>query len=164
MRLKPGMGIEIANLKAACTLGREVEKAPRKTRYEEWLSHWLSAKLAQWCEEDFPRSIKEIDMAIAMAPHDASARADLAELLANAGEIETAIEWLQEAIRRDPKPPDWYHRNLAWAHYLDGRDDMALQALQSQRNLQPNPLLAVVYARLNRDTGSPGSPGGVSGD
>ncbi|RWO81003.1 BTAD domain-containing putative transcriptional regulator [Mesorhizobium sp.] len=146
-----GNGDRVRNLETACTLGREVETAPRKSRYEEWLSHWLSAKLAQWCEDDFPRSINEIEVAIDMAPYDASARADLAELLANAGKIETAIEWLQEAIRRDPRPPDWYHRNLAWAHYLDGRDDMALQALQSQRNLQPNPLLAVVYARLNRD-------------
>ena len=146
-----GNGDRDRNLKTACTLGREIENASQKTRYEEWLSHWLSAKLSQWCEEDFPRSIKEIEVAIDMAPYDASARADLGELLANAGEIETAIEWLQEAIRRDPRPPDWYHRNLAWAHYLDGRDDMALQALQSQRNLQPNPLLAVIYTRLNRD-------------
>ena len=149
-----GIGDRDLKLENACALGREIENAPQKTRYEEWLSHWLSAKLAQWCDGDFPRSIKEIDVAIDMAPYDATVRADLAELLANAGETETAIEWLQEAIRRDPKPPDWYYRNLAWANYLDGRDDMALQALQSQRNLQPNPLLAVIYARLNRDTES----------
>jgi DNA-binding SARP family transcriptional activator/TolB-like protein len=139
------------NLTVACGLGREVERAPRKTRYEDWLSHWLAAKLAQWCEGDFPRSITEIEAAIALAPYDASARADLAELLANAGQVSRAVEWLHEAIRRDPRPPDWYHRNLAWAYYLDGRSEMALQALRARRSPRPDPLLPVVLARSNRD-------------
>jgi len=147
-----GFGDRDQNLRTACELGRQIEQAPRKTRYEEWLSHWLAAKLAQWCEEDFGRSIAEIEIAIAMAPYDASARADLAELLANTGRTGTAIDWLREAIRRDPKPPDWYYRNLAWAYYLDGRTETALQTLQSQRHLKPSSLLAVVLARLGRDT------------
>jgi tetratricopeptide (TPR) repeat protein len=146
-----GPGDREQNLEAACRLGREVEQAPQKTRYEEWLSHWLPAKLAQWCEEDFGRSVIEIDRAIAMAPYDASARADLAELLANAGRLDTALEWLHEALRRDPRPPDWYYRNLAWTYYLSGRHDEALATLQSQRNSKPTPLLAVVLLRLGRN-------------
>ena len=147
-----GHGNRDRNLTAACGLGGEAERTPRKTRYEEWLSHWLTAKLAQWCEGDFQRSIAEIEAAIALAPYDASARADLAELLANAGQLSRAVEWLQEAIRRDPKPPDWYYHNLARAYYLDGSFEKALQALQSRRSPRPDPLLAVVLARSNRDT------------
>ena len=146
-----GPGDREQDLNAGCRLGREAERAPRKTRYEEWLSHWLSAKLAQWCEEDFGQSVVEIDRAIAMAPYDASARADLAELLANAGRLDTAVEWLREALRRDPRPPDWYYRNLAWAYYLSGRHDEALAMLQSQRNSKPTPLLAAVLLRLGQN-------------
>lgn len=146
-----GPGDREQDLNAGCRLGREAERAPRKTRYEDWLSHWLSAKLAQWCEEDFGQSVIEIDRAIAMAPYDASARADLAELLANAGRLDTAVEWLREALRRDPRPPDWYYRNLAWAYYLSGRHDEALAMLQSQRNSKPTPLLAAVLLRLGQN-------------
>jgi tetratricopeptide (TPR) repeat protein len=145
-----GPGDREQDLEAACRLGQEIERAPQKTRYEEWLSHWLSAKLAQWCEEDFGRSVIEVDRTIAMAPYDASARADLAELLANAGRLDTALEWLREALRRDPRPPDWYYRNLAWTYYLSGRHDEALAMLQSQRNSKPIPLLAVVLLRLGQ--------------
>jgi DNA-binding SARP family transcriptional activator/TolB-like protein len=146
-----GPGDREQDLTAACGLGRQAELAPTKTRYEKWLSHWLSAKLLQWCEEDFGRSIIETERAIAMAPYDASARADLAELLANAGRIDTAVEWLREALRRDPSPPDWYYHNLAWAYYLGGRDEAALAMLQSRRNRKPTPLLAVVLLRLGQE-------------
>jgi DNA-binding SARP family transcriptional activator/TolB-like protein len=149
-----GPGDREEDLKVACNLGREAERAPRKTRYEEWLGHWISAKLAQWCDEDFGRSITESDLAIAMAPYDASARADLAELLANAGRLDTAIEWLREAVRRDPRPPDWYYVNLAWAYYLSGRDETALAMLRSQQNVKPTPLLAAVLLRLGRNAES----------
>jgi tetratricopeptide (TPR) repeat protein len=147
-----GQGDLDGNLTAACRLGREADQAPRKTQYEDWLSHWLTAKLAQWCEEDFQHSIAEIEAAIALAPYDASARADLAELLANAGHLSRAVEWLQEAIRRDPRPPDWYYRNLAWAYYLDGRFDLALQALEARRSPRSDPLHAVVLTRSSRET------------
>lgn len=146
-----GNGDRDQNLRAACRLGREVARAPKKTRYEDWLSHWLTAKLAQWCDGDFQRSIVAIEAAIALAPYDASTRADMAELLANAGQLARSVEWLQEAIRRDPKPPDWYYRNLAWAYYLDGSLEMALQSLRSRQNPRPDPLLAVVLARSHRD-------------
>lgn len=146
-----GIGDRDQNLRAACRLGREVALAPMKTRYEDWLSHWLTAKLAQWCEGDFQRSIAAIEAAIALAPYDASTRADMAELLANAGQLTRSVEWLQEAIRRDPNPPDWYYRNLAWAHYLDGSFVLALQSLQSRQSPRPDPLLAVVLAGSHRD-------------
>ena len=63
----------------------------------------------------------------------------------------TAVEWLREALRRDPRPPDWYYRNLAWAYYLSGRHDEALAMLQSQRNSKPTPLLAAVLLRLGQN-------------
>lgn len=137
------------DLHKAWTLANEAALAPYQTRYEKWLSHWLMAKLAQWCKEDYELSIAEARAAIKMTPYDATSRADLAEYMANAGQIEDAIEWLQEAIRRDPEGPEWYRANLAWAYYLAGQYENALkelEALSKPRHL----LLAVVYARLGQ--------------
>jgi DNA-binding SARP family transcriptional activator/TolB-like protein len=134
-------------LSEACRLGKEAGLLPTRSRYEQWLFHWLTAKLAQWCDADFPRSVMEAEKADRMAPYDATARADLAELLANAGRTEQAIEWLEDAMLRDPKPPDWYLGNLGWALYLNGQFEESLQALQKQR--MPNLLImAAVQVRL----------------
>jgi len=137
------------DLEKAWQLAIEVALAPYNSRLEEWLSHWVMAKLAQWCREDYERSIAEAQLAIQMVPYDASSRADLAELLANAGKTNLAIQWLKEAIHRDPKPPDWYRGNLAWAYYLEGRHQDAVAELEQLT--KPRRLVqAASYVRLNR--------------
>ena len=106
------------DLTKAWIYANEAILAPRRSRLEQWMSHWIMAKLAQWCKSDFETSVAEARAAVRMAPYDATSRADLAELVANAGETDLAIEWLQELLRRDPKGPEWYRGNLAWAYYL----------------------------------------------
>jgi TolB-like protein/thioredoxin-like negative regulator of GroEL len=137
------------DLEQAWQLGHEASLAVQRTREEMWLSHWMMAKLAQWCKEDFERSIAEAKSAIKLNPYDATSRADLAELMANAGKIKESIEWLQEAMRRDPQGPEWYNSNLAWAYYLAGRYKEALTELQ-KLNRPRLLLLAAVYVRLGR--------------
>jgi tetratricopeptide (TPR) repeat protein len=67
--------------------------------------------------------------------------------MANAGKTQDAIEWLQESIRRDPKGPEWYRGNLAWAYYLAGRYEDALAELQKLNKQRPL-LLAATYIKL----------------
>jgi TolB-like protein/DNA-binding SARP family transcriptional activator len=137
------------DLETAWKLAVEASLSPHRSRYEQWLSHWIMAKLAQWCKADFERSVAEAMAADKMVPYDATTRADLAELMANAGRTAEAIAWLQESIRRDPLGPEWYRNNLAWAYYLAGRYEDALaemQALNKPRRL----LIAAIYARLGR--------------
>jgi adenylate cyclase len=122
---------------------------PYTDRYEQWLSHWLIAKLAQWCKEDFELSVAEVNRAVKLLPFDATTRADMAELMSNAGYSDIAIEWLHESIRRDPTGPEWYRGNLAWAYYLSGRYGDALAELR--RLNKPKLLLqAAVYIKLGR--------------
>jgi DNA-binding SARP family transcriptional activator/TolB-like protein len=137
------------DLEQAWQLGQEASLAVQRTREEMWLSHWLMAKLTQWCNEDFERSIAEAKSAIKLNPYDSTSRADLAELMANAGKIEESIEWLQDSIRRDVKGPEWYRANLAWAYYLAGNFEEALAELQ-KLNKPRLLLLAAVYVRLGR--------------
>jgi DNA-binding SARP family transcriptional activator/TolB-like protein len=137
------------DLEQAWQLGQEASLAVQRTREEMWLSHWMMAKLAQWCKEDFERSIAEAKSAIKLNPYDSTSRADLAELMANAGKLEEAIEWLRDSIRRDAKGPEWYRANLAWAYYLAGYHENALVELQ-KLNRPRLLLLAAVYVRLGR--------------
>ena len=113
------------DLNKAWIYANEAIVGPRRSRFDQWTSHWVLAKLAQWCKGDFETSVAEAKAAVRMVPYDSTSRADLAELVANAGETDLAIEWLQESLRRDPKGPEWYRGNLAWAYYLDGRYEHA---------------------------------------
>jgi tetratricopeptide (TPR) repeat protein len=107
------------------------------------------AMLYQWHEQDFDRSVAEAEATIALVPYDAWSRAALANWLATAGRTDRAIEWAKEAIRRDPKDPEWWIGNLAWAYYLAGRYDEALAELHKMS--KPGPLqLAVVQVRLGQ--------------
>jgi DNA-binding SARP family transcriptional activator/TolB-like protein len=137
------------DLAMAWQLAEQASLAAYGSRYDEWASHWMLAKLAQWCQKDFERSVTEATRALKLLPYDATSRADLAELMANAGKTDEAIDWLLESIKRDPQGPEWYRGNLAWAYYLAGRHEQALDELQKLNKPRPL-LLAAVYIRLRR--------------
>ena len=137
------------DIEQAWRFGKEAEAAADKSRLETWLSHWLMAQLYQWREEDFDRSVIEAEATVQIAPYDGFSRTVLAGVLANAGRTGQAIEWAEEAIRRDPGSPDWWNGTLAWAYYLAGRRADALALLQKMDE-PPGDVLAAVYARLGR--------------
>ena len=137
------------DLAMAWRLAEEASLTAYSSRYDEWISHWMLAKLAQWCKQDFERSVAEATRALKLLPYDATSRADLAELMANAGKTDEAIDWLLESINRDPQGPEWYRGNLAWAYYLAGRYEQSLAELQKLNKPKPL-LLAAVYIRLGR--------------
>lgn len=137
------------DLDRAWQLGQEAALSAGNSRFDRWLTHWLLAKLTQWCKADYERSVAEARAAVELVPYDATSLADLAELMANAGRTDEAIAWLQEALRRDPMGPEWYVANLAWAYYLAGRHEDALRELQKMS--RPRYLLmAALHVRLGR--------------
>lgn len=113
------------------------------------MSRWLMTNLYQFHEGDFKRSVVEAEAAIKLVPYDALSRADLALFLANAGETDRAIEWLEESIRRDASPLDWYIGNLAIAYYNAGRPADAVAQIQ-KRKAPLDVILAAAYARLGK--------------
>jgi adenylate cyclase len=138
-----------ADIEVAWRFGKEAEAAVDKSRLEIWLSHWLMAALYQWHEQDFDRSVVEAESTVQIAPYDGFSRVALAFYLANAGRTDEAIEWVNEAIRRDPNAPGSWQGNLAWAYYLAGRHEDALAALQTMDEPYRD-WLAAVYVRLGR--------------
>ena len=100
-------------------LAKEAEAIENKSRLESLLSHWCMAAFYYLHEGDFERSADEAEVAAKMVPNNSFTRADLAWYLISAGRTERAIEWLEELIRRDASPMDWYFGNLAVAYYFE---------------------------------------------
>ncbi|MBZ9601667.1 tetratricopeptide repeat protein [Phyllobacterium chamaecytisi] len=98
---------------------------------------------------DFVRSVIEVEAAAKLVPYDAFAGADLAYYLVNAGNVDSAIEWLEESIRRDPTPMDWYFGYLAMVYYFAVRP--AESVVMMQKIKEPWEVnLAAAYARLGK--------------
>jgi adenylate cyclase len=130
-------------------LAKEAEAIEDKSRLENLLSHWSMATFYYLHEGDFERAADEAEVAAKMVPNDSFARADLSFFLYSAGRTDRAIEWLEEAIRRDASAVDWYFGNLAVAYYFDGRPDEAVAQFLKMK--EPWRLgLAGAYVRAGR--------------
>ncbi|MEK1890017.1 MAG: adenylate/guanylate cyclase domain-containing protein [Phyllobacterium sp.] len=133
----------------AWNVATDAAENSNKSQLETFLSHWIMAVLYQLHDGNFERSVVEAEKAVKLVPYDPLSHADLALYLANAGKADRAIEWLEEAIRRDASPLEWYFGNLAFAYYLADRPADAVKG--SQKMEKPwNSTLAVAYARLGK--------------
>ena len=130
-------------------LAKEAEAIEDKSRLESLLTHWAMATFYYLHDGDFERAADEAEVAAKMVPNDPWTRADLAQFLVFAGRTDRAIDWLEEAIRRDASPVDWYFGNLAVAYYFDGRPDEAV--VQFMKMKEPWRLgLAGAYVRAGK--------------
>jgi TolB-like protein/DNA-binding winged helix-turn-helix (wHTH) protein len=137
------------NIEQAWRLASDALSAPSHSNLEGWLSHWLMAFLYEWHDEDFPRSVAEARMTVALAPYDASSRNDLSWVLANAGYGDEAIAWARIGLDHDPISSSRYRANLAWAYYVAGRDSEAVEVLRENSAEYPV-LFAALHARLGQ--------------
>jgi TolB-like protein/class 3 adenylate cyclase len=119
------------DLDAGWKLLEEAAAIPNRPRLVEWYLHYIRTPFLQWRNHDFSGSVMEANAALAIMPFDSWSLADLGGSLAQAGKTDEAIARLEDAIRRDPHPPDWYIANLGWAHYLAGDYPAALKVLET---------------------------------
>jgi adenylate cyclase len=133
----------------AYKLGREVEEAKNKSRFEIYQTRRFMAKAYAWHGEQFDRSVDEAEATIEMAPNDALERATLAFYLGNAGQFDKALGWVSWAVAHDYQDYFWVKGNTAWTYYLAGRYDDALEVLKGGEATHPWPLMAI-YVRLGR--------------
>jgi TolB-like protein/class 3 adenylate cyclase len=130
-------------------LAKEAEAIQNKSRQEILLTHWSLAYFYCLHEGDFERAADEAEAAAKLVPNDSFTRADLAQFLTYAGRTKLAIEWLEEAIRRDANPPDWYFGTLAFAYYTGGRATEAVPQFQKMKDPWKLPL-AAAYVRAGK--------------
>ncbi len=85
----------------------------------------------------YDEAIKNIEIAIELAPSDSWAPAILGLVLIYAGQPDRAIEWLRSAMQLSPTYPNWYTYNLATAFLWSGRHEEALETAKKYRALEP---------------------------
>jgi TolB-like protein/DNA-binding winged helix-turn-helix (wHTH) protein len=137
------------DIEQAWRLASDALSAQSHSNLEAWLSHWLMAFLYEWHDEDFPRSVAEARMTVALGPCDAYSRNDLSWVLANAGYGDEAIAWARFGLDHDPIAPSRYRANLAWAYYVAGRDHEGIEALRENSAEYPV-LFAALHGRLGQ--------------
>jgi tetratricopeptide (TPR) repeat protein len=114
------------------------------------IGHWMLA-FERASVRDFDQARAEAQMAIQLAPFDASMLNDLASVQIMSGHPEVALDWAAKAAARDPGNPGWTNHTLGWAYLVQGEHEKAIAALQEGPQFGGTMLLlAIAYARLDR--------------
>ena len=100
---------------------------------EEWLYHYIKAMVYPTAWGDFEAAVREAEAAHALVPYDPLSSVDLSFVMANAGRVETAVEWAEYAVNNEAVVPDWYRDRLAWAYYTAGRAEEAVTEYEKIR-------------------------------
>ena len=79
------------DVEQAWRVAQSARTAPPQSRLATYLLHQLMASLFHLHDRDFAHSVDEARAAMAMAPYKTVTRSDLANKLANAGDVGEAI-------------------------------------------------------------------------
>jgi adenylate cyclase len=125
----------------------------RKSRFEEFYLHWISAYAAEY-DRDYGRCLSEAKAAAALNPYDPMPLGDLASVLAECGNPDEGVAQAKDAIRREPAGPpyrpDMYVSALAWASYLADRCPDAIAIIRDLKDSWLREVLAACYVRLGQ--------------
>jgi len=99
--------------------------------------------------------LAEIDRAIALNPSDAEAHGWRGWIMLSLGRTAEAIHSSEMALRFNPNSPPSVSGNLGWAYFLEGRNDDAIELLESSLGQHPDATfghaaLAAAYAESDR--------------
>jgi tetratricopeptide (TPR) repeat protein len=126
----------------------------------DYYTHWTLATVYMERKEDHKLAFDAYKKAFDLNPKDADLLASRANLLSfrddpgdqgHPGDVDTAIEHIEEALVLNPKVPDWYRWSLGLAYFQKRRYQDAVTALEQMSDL-PNEaylLLAASKARLS---------------
>ena len=115
------------DIETSWRLIQEADAIPDRSRMEEWLLHLMKAQVLPVATGDFEGSVREAEAAHAMVPYDPQMNISLAQVMANAGHGDKAVEWAEFAVENEAQVPPWYRGNLAWAYWSAGRPEDALR-------------------------------------
>ncbi len=141
-----GEGVAEANRKARAAAERAVAEDPKSAE-----GHAALGQILVSVDRDAKGAEAEYRRAAELAPASAEPKIGLASLLANFGQIEEAVELLQQAVRLEPMSTN-AHFDLARLLTSLGRYDDAAQSARKAIDLQPGgagtwEMLALVEAK-----------------
>ncbi|MDK1493124.1 adenylate/guanylate cyclase domain-containing protein [Sinorhizobium sp. 7-81] len=93
--------------------------------------------LMHYFRRDFEMAERHYRRAYQLNPNDANTMVQMGGLLARRGRLEEAMQWIDEGLRLNPFPPQWYSVTLGNTLYILGRYDEAAAALKEQPNPGP---------------------------
>ena len=126
-----------SNFTEAARMIDEVRVLQKRTRLEEWVCHWASARVYA-DRGDRKRAIPEAKAVIAMAPYDTVSHAALSKVLQTSGLYDEAIEWAKFAVAHDPNPKGWYFNNLLDAYRAAGKIREAIELGEAEIGRNPS--------------------------
>jgi len=126
-----------SNFTEAARMIDEVRVLEKRTRLEEWVCHWASARVYA-DRGDRKRAIPEAKAVIAMAPYDTVSHASLSKVLQVSGLYDEAIEWAKFAVAHDPNPKGWYFSNLLDAYRAAGKIREAIELGETEIGRNPS--------------------------
>jgi TolB-like protein/class 3 adenylate cyclase len=77
-------------------------------------------------ENDYDGALSEMRAAVALEPNNADGLAELADILAFAGQPAESLKLGARARKLNPNFPEWYHRSAGIAHFLNGDYSQAI--------------------------------------
>ncbi|NRP70753.1 Transcriptional regulator HilA [Ensifer psoraleae] len=90
--------------------------------------------LMHYFRRDFELAERHYRRAYQLNPNDANTMVQMGGLLARRGRLEEAMQWIDEGLRLNPFPPQWYSVALGNTLYILGRYEEAAAALKEQPN------------------------------
>ena len=110
----------------------------------------------EYLKGQFDRAIVDAKRSITIDPNYPFGYVHLANALIFSGRPSEGIEWLQKAMRRDPRKADMYFFSMGAAYFAMGRYQDSVSAFQQSLNASPNSpavhvYMAVDYIELHRE-------------
>lgn len=90
--------------------------------------------LIHYFRRDFELAERHYRRAYQLNPNDANTLVQMGGLLTRRGRLEEAMHWIDEGLRLNPFPPQWYSVTLGNTLYILGRYEEAAAALKEQPN------------------------------
>jgi Tfp pilus assembly protein PilF len=123
---------------------------------DDYQGHWVRG-WSYLYKREYEKATKSYEHALALNPNDAEFLAEMGNFLVYVGQPQQAVGRLKEAIRLNPKHPDWYDQYLGWAYEHAGMPNEAIETLErvvdrpaTQEQLWVSPTLAAAYAAVGR--------------
>lgn len=128
--------------------GLATNNLPRRGQF---YGHWLLAELSVWYLRDFERAIAEAEKTLALFPGFPNALAGLCSVYLYGGQPSVALKNIDEALRRNPRPPGYYYRYKGWAFFMQEDYEEAVRWLRKKDyGFEAKRLAAASYAYLGR--------------
>ena len=114
-------------------------------------AHWARGAVLLF-QRRHEQSIAAYRRAVELNPNGADLLVYLGWALTYAGRPDEGIVFMQQAIERNPYHPGWYYLDLGLGHFVAGRYQDAIDALERRipKSIGTRQLLALSYAMLGR--------------